>query len=1188
MTPNREIWKERYRLLYLLGRGGQGETYLAEDLQADHALLALKILDGNSGGPRSEGEFLRECRMLQRLRHINIARVCDFGRDGDHLFYATEYVEGGNFVSESVSKDWNAVFRFIVQACWALGYLHQQGIVHRDIKPQNLLVGRLHDGNPNNFFDRGMVRVIDFGLASWLDKLSFDENPVGTPSYMAPEIWHGEKYDHRADIYSLGLVLFELAWGKLPSGNGTISDFLEKRMGVRDLSSLSRWGVPPGVIEIIRRTIDPDPGKRLSDAREAIQILNRLEGEKFHLDATDGPPSVTAPPLRRLAKRRALKENVLNDGLCESILVELKALSRAGRKAEALELCRRISLQVRRWDRAQPVDEFFAVFLHLLAEAGEISEAKSSLREFGLHPAFNNQKTFEYFLASIHLSLRVGDINSASRSLESIPPNLRHAAERSQEARLENYTGWIQKAEGKWAEASGSFERAADLAALAGREDLKASFLANSGSNYFEQGRWKYAYQKFQDALAIAETLENRSLLATILNNLGNLYLYFGRWGEADTALRESLSLAEECQNKSLIAYNHYLLTVAEEGAGNFESAKSGLERAILASKELGDPESLLQAILALGYHEMGAGNLKKSRGLLNDLRRRSKNAGNAGYIFQADWLELKLGLVSGAATRGLKKLMAIVVAAAEKMGNPMVLWQVYFDEGNLEKQLGNLKGSRTKYEKAHSILQNISLEVPEVYRNSFFRDRKKAGLLKAIQELKSGSPSPVESAGPFLAASFRFTDWVDLNRRILQQHRVDEVLQEILEAALRLSGAERGFVILVEEGSPKIRAARNIGIEALSQKDMRFSATVVAEVMRSGKSQIILDAESDERFSPADSVKAMKLRSLLCVPLCAAGKSEGLVYLDNRLRHGVFQEDHRTLIEALADQASLALEHARLNEENLRAIEDLRKSKKVIEKLNVRLEEKLEVTSESLMAAQESLRRQNQETSLRYQYGNIVGQSPKIRDLLRVIDRVVESNINVFIFGESGTGKELIAQAIHYNGPRKENPFISENCAAIPENLMESELFGHVRGAFTGAERNKVGLFQMADGGTLFLDEVGEMSPALQAKLLRALQEQMIRPVGSNRYSKVNVRVISASNKNLRELVAKKKFRQDLYYRINVMQINLPPLRDRREDIPLLVERFIEMECPEKSRPRVGKEALKTMMDYGWPGNIR
>ncbi|MGK5082838.1 sigma 54-interacting transcriptional regulator [Bdellovibrionota bacterium FG-1] len=231
-----------------------------------------------------------------------------------------------------------------------------------------------------------------------------------------------------------------------------------------------------------------------------------------------------------------------------------------------------------------------------------------------------------------------------------------------------------------------------------------------------------------------------------------------------------------------------------------------------------------------------------------------------------------------------------------------------------------------------------------------------------------------------------------------------------------------------------------------------------------------------------------------------------------------------------------------------------------------------------------------NSQLGNRYSYDQMIGKSKPMQELYGLLDKIRNSESTVLIQGENGTGKELIARAIHYNSARKDAQFVTVNCSAFNENLLDSELFGHVKGSFTGAIKDKKGLFEAADKGTLFLDEVGDMSPTMQVKLLRVIQEGVLTPVGSTDARKVDVRVVAATNRDLKEMIEQGTFREDLYYRINVINLVVPSLRDRKEDIPLLMEHFVSRGCKEKSIPikQFQKRTMEKMFDYTWPGNIR
>jgi two-component system response regulator HupR/HoxA len=273
---------------------------------------------------------------------------------------------------------------------------------------------------------------------------------------------------------------------------------------------------------------------------------------------------------------------------------------------------------------------------------------------------------------------------------------------------------------------------------------------------------------------------------------------------------------------------------------------------------------------------------------------------------------------------------------------------------------------------------------------------------------------------------------------------------------------------------------------------------------------------------------------------------------------------------------------------ENLRAVADA--NLYYMQELVQLVAQEIETLHQEISSREERINALNKELGVRYRYDNIIGKSKPMQECYTLLDKIKNSDSTVMISGENGTGKELIARAIHYNSPRKDKVFLTINCAAFNENLLDSELFGHVKGAFTGAVKDKKGVFEAADKGTIFLDEIGDMSGTMQVKLLRVLQEGTILPVGATEARKVDVRVITATNKDLKAMVESGEFREDLYYRINVINVHVPSLRDRKEDIPLLVEHFIARGCEEKGMPlkRLAKRAMEKVFDYAWPGNVR
>jgi len=417
----------------------------------------------------------------------------------------------------------------------------------------------------------------------------------------------------------------------------------------------------------------------------------------------------------------------------------------------------------------------------------------------------------------------------------------------------------------------------------------------------------------------------------------------------------------------------------------------------------------------------------------------------------------------------------------------------------------------------------------------------------------------------------------------------VEKLLTLVVDSLIELAGAERGFLILREaDGSFVFLAARNFDGDQVPDPELAISRSIATRVLETGKSVLSVNAGDDARFEGVQSISNLGLRSVLAVPLVAQGETIGAVYVDHRMTKGAFDEEDLRLAEAFAGQAAVAVHRACLVDHLVDANKQLEESQERVRILNDELKRRVAIQEVELVEVRARLR--ERAAAGGNDYSRIIGRSKPMMDIFRLLDRVVTSDFPVYVSGESGTGKELIARAIHENGPRAEQHFVSENCAALPDALLESELFGYERGAFTGARTSKKGLLQVAHKGTLFLDEVGDMSPEVQKKMLRFLQEGEFRPVGGREPVHVDVRIISASNKDLNEQVAKGLFREDLMYRLNVLPMRLPPLRDRKDDIPLLVDHFMKRFGRESSRTslKLRPEVMDALVNYHWPGNVR
>jgi Nif-specific regulatory protein len=403
----------------------------------------------------------------------------------------------------------------------------------------------------------------------------------------------------------------------------------------------------------------------------------------------------------------------------------------------------------------------------------------------------------------------------------------------------------------------------------------------------------------------------------------------------------------------------------------------------------------------------------------------------------------------------------------------------------------------------------------------------------------------------------------VDVSQALCGHLSLQGGLSAVLLILGQRCGARRGAVALLDErtGELQVKAGAGLGREG---RFKRFGGEEIARAVASTGDPVVVPQISQDARFPAQQLANRQGRrgeelSFICVPIVLHRRAVGTLSVEVLYRP---ERDYERLVKFLRVVASMISQA-------------------------VRIHRLLEAERQKLVSENAQLRR---ELLQRYDFSNLVGASGPMRQLYEEMARVAGTNTTVLIRGESGTGKELIAQAIHHHSPRAKKPFIKVNCAALPETLVESELFGHERGAFTGAESRKKGRFELADGGTLFLDEIGELSPATQVKLLRVLQEREFERVGGTEPVRVDVRVITATNRDLEKALAETSFREDLYYRLNVFPIFIPPLRARKADVPLLADYFAEKYAREhqKSIRRIATPAIDRLMSYHWPGNVR
>ena len=398
-------------------------------------------------------------------------------------------------------------------------------------------------------------------------------------------------------------------------------------------------------------------------------------------------------------------------------------------------------------------------------------------------------------------------------------------------------------------------------------------------------------------------------------------------------------------------------------------------------------------------------------------------------------------------------------------------------------------------------------------------------------------------------------------SERLLNHYEPEELWAALVDAVVEITQADNGFLVLCEPGMPpRIKLGRAKGQLTVSEPDAKLSDSIVAKVLRTEQPVIVSDACKDAEFQNAQSVMHLRLTSVMCVPLRERGQLLGALYVGTSDVRRLFRSADLESLTVIAAQAGLLLRNAHL-------LSELRRDN---QRLGVELEQ---MRSQAIASA-----------------GIGLGASQVMQDVMRTVAKVAQSDVSVLITGETGTGKELVAQEIHRRSPRAKGPFVALNCGAIPEQLLESELFGHVRGAFTGAVANKPGRIQAAQGGSIFLDEIGEMPMPLQVKLLRVLQERVIVRVGDTRPEPVDVRVLSATHRDLPTEIRTGRFREDLFYRLNVVQVQLPPLRERGDDVLLLARSFLrrfadELKLPQRTLSVASELAIR---HFAWPGNVR
>ena len=716
-------------------------------------------------------------------------------------------------------------------------------------------------------------------------------------------------------------------------------------------------------------------------------------------------------------------------------------------------------------------------------------------------------------------------------------------------ARLEGARGMLEHARGRAEASSAAFARAVDLATRAGAVIEEATYLTGLAAAAVDAGTIETALASATRAALLWERLGRPAMAARAHLSRAAAYALVGAVHDGDLAAAEARAAAGASQDARAGAFARW--AIVETRPPGDEVAR---EAALSADAELArargtTDEDRIRAAARLLVWARGT-----SVGTIAIDERVAATSPAARW----EWWGARAA--SGAPSpRVLAELIALLPHPAP-LGSrgPALAAGV-----RLARELGDGDAARRLETARRAAADALRAGCPAEHRAS-------------LASIAWAAEMNDISSGPALGGA-QVEQLEGIVRALSARDRLKPLLEQVLDTMLLWTGVERGLLLLrAPDGKLVPRTARNLARRDLEGDQLTLSMGLAKRAMEERQAICATDAFTQIGDLHA-SVHALKLRSVLAVPLVARGDVLGVVYLDDRVRRGAFGEGELAWVRLVASQAALAIADAR--DQAL-----LRRAVRRAERASARLGEELGAREAELSAIRAELA-QGGET--RFRYDEIEGRSEPMRTMLKLVDRVTASEVPVLLVGESGTGKELVARAIHANGGRQKHAFVSENCASVPETLLESTLFGHVRGAFTGAAATRAGLFDVAHGGTLFLDEIGEMPLSMQTKLLRVLQNGEVRPVGGERSHTVDVRIIGATHRDLEAMVAAGTFREDLFYRLNVVAIRVPPLRERPQDIPLLVARFVEKHGAGR-KPKVTRSAMDRLVAFPWPGNVR
>jgi Nif-specific regulatory protein len=703
-----------------------------------------------------------------------------------------------------------------------------------------------------------------------------------------------------------------------------------------------------------------------------------------------------------------------------------------------------------------------------------------------------------------------------------------------------NNLGIMNCALGDWRAARGFLERSLDMKRRLGAREAEALARLNLGEVEEVLGDWPRARRHLDRVLKILVEHPEHTDRVEAVAQLAALARKRGAYAEAEALAGEALELAERTGDRDLLSHCHYHRGLVDRDRENWAAAKAHLETALEMAIAADTREALARLYHALADLAIRRGEPTAAVGHAAEAMRWARQLEDRLELGKAVVLEGRLAGERGEAELAEQRFAAGVqileqIPAPYEYARSVYEWALRTRDAELAED--RLKRALATFETLGAVADTERVRgAVEQARERRREERERRGT-RGLYEV-----------GKVINST------LDLN----------EVLARTMDIVVERLRAERGMIVFSDQltGDLDVVADRNLASGGFPDEGRRLSESVVRRVIEKREPVIAVDAQNDPRFAGAASIVASHIVSILCVPLAIRERLVGAIYVDHRRSRQLFGERDKEFLVAFADLAAGAIENARLYGE-------------------------IQAARERLKAENESLRKEI--LSSRH-LSALVGKSRAVVELKIMLERVAQSTSTVLIRGESGTGKGLVARLLHSASPRRSGPFIQFNCAALPETLVESELFGHEKGAFTGAVGMKPGRFELANGGTIFIDEIGKVSPAVQSKLLRVVEDKEFERVGGTKTLKVDSRIVTATNLNLEEAITRGEFREDLYYRLNIIPMVLPPLRERREDVPYLVQHFLQKISRDLGLPpkELAPGVLEMFLRHRWPGNIR